>query len=224
VYILFGRSRSNVGGNEMKTTVGITIGALAVAVIAVFSTATAFAEVRIVALGSSSIRGCGVPANQSYPAQLEAASRAKGHQVTVTNQGVNGDTTAGILTRLDSAVPPGTDFVILKVRASDQVLYHISSDVSAANVRTIVERLRAKGAEVYLLDHDMQRSIRDRADLHVRSSRPAFNYHLNAAGYAFVVHRTLPAIEALVRKVERRGACGPQCLHQPPPIRTALTR
>jgi hypothetical protein len=89
-------------------------------------------------------------------------------------------TTAGILTRLDSAVPPGTDIVILKVRANDQVLYHISSDVSAANVRTIVERLRAKRAEVYLLGHDTQRGIRDRADLHVESSRPAFNYHLGA--------------------------------------------
>src|SRR5215470_9686553 len=110
----------------------------AVAVAALFSTATAFAEVRIVALGSSSIRGKGVPQDHAFPAQLEAVLRAKGHQVTVTNQGVNGDTTAGMLARLNSAVPPSTDIVILKVGVNDSVLHHISSDVIAANKRAIV--------------------------------------------------------------------------------------
>jgi acyl-CoA thioesterase I len=83
-----------------------------VAVTALFSTAPALAEVRIVALGDSGIRGKGVPENQAYPAQLEVALRARGHQVTVTNQGVNGDTTTGVLARLDSAVPPGTNIVV----------------------------------------------------------------------------------------------------------------
>jgi len=135
---------------------------LVVAVTALLSSATALAEVRIVALGSSSIRGKGVPESDAYPAQLERALRARGHQVTVTNQGVNGDTTAGMLARLDSAVPPGTDIVILKVEANDQALYHVSPDVSAANIRTIVARLRAKGAEVYLLEH-MKQGLRNLA-------------------------------------------------------------
>jgi acyl-CoA thioesterase I len=78
-----------------------------VAVTALLSTATALAQVRIVAVGDSEIRGYGVPESQAYPAQLEAALRARGHQVTATNQGVNGDTTRGVLARLDSAVPPG---------------------------------------------------------------------------------------------------------------------
>jgi hypothetical protein len=58
---------------------------LVVAVAALFSTATALAEVRIVALGDRGIRGKGVSESQAYPAQLEAALRARGHQVTVTN-------------------------------------------------------------------------------------------------------------------------------------------
>src|SRR6266446_4609065 len=133
-----------------------------VAVMVLFSTATAFAEIRIVALGDSGIRGKGVPESQAYPAQLEAALRARGHQVTVTNQGVNGDTTTGVLARLD--------------------------------------------AEVYLLEN-MQQGIVDRGDLHVESSRPpptSTSWHLTPVGYAIVVRRTLPAIEALVRKVEKR--------------------
>jgi lysophospholipase L1-like esterase len=176
-----------------------------VAVTAWFSTAPAFAEVRIVALGDSGIRGKGVPESQAYPAQLEAALRARGHQVTVTNQGVNGDTTTGVLARLDSAVPPGTNIVILKIGINDLVNRHVSPDAILANKRTIVERLRAKGVEVYLLEN-MQEGIGDRGDLHVESSRVAnsTNWHLTPAGYAIVVRRTLPAIEALVRKVEKR--------------------
>jgi acyl-CoA thioesterase I len=179
---------------------------VSVAVTALFSTATrALAEVRIVALGASSIRGYGVPESQAYPAQLEAALRARGHQVTVTNQGVNGDTTRGVLERLDSAVPPGTDIVILQIGGNDLVRDHVSPDVVAANKRTITERLRAKGTEVYMLDN-MQQGIVDRADLHVESSRVpnSTRWHLTAAGYAIVVRRTLPPIESLVRKVEKR--------------------
>lgn len=41
---------------------------------------------------------------------------------------------------------------------------------SSPTKRTIVERLRTKGAEVDLLE-DMQRGIVERADLHVESSR-----------------------------------------------------
>src|SRR5215470_5547208 len=177
----------------------------AVAVTILSSTSAALAEVRIVALGDSGIRGKGVPESQAYPAQLEAALRARGHQVTVTNQGVNGDTTQGVLARLDSAVPPGTNIVILKIGINDLVNRHVSPDAIVANKRTIVERLRAKGAEVYLLEN-MQQGISDRADLHVESSHVpnSTNWHLTPAGYAIVVRRTLPAIEALVRKVEKR--------------------
>jgi hypothetical protein len=177
-----------------------------VAVTALFSTAAARAEVRIVAVGASSIRGYGVPESQAYPAQLEAALRARGHQVTVTNQGVNGDTTRGVLARLDSAVPPGTNIVILQIGGNDLVRDHVSPDVVAANKRSIVERLRAKGTEVYVLEN-MQQGIVDRADLHVESSRVpnGTRWHLTPAGYAIVVRRTFPAIEGLVKKVEKRS-------------------
>jgi lysophospholipase L1-like esterase len=176
-----------------------------VAVTGLLSTAVARAEVRIVAVGASSIRGYGVPESQAYPAQLEAALRARGHQVTVTNQGVNGDTTRGVLSRLDSAVPPGTNIVILQIGGNDLVRDRVSPDVVAANKRTIVERLRAKGTEVYVLEN-MQQGIVDRADLHVESTRVpnSTRWHLTPAGYAIVVRRTLPPIEALVRKVEKR--------------------
>jgi acyl-CoA thioesterase I len=116
---------------------------LVVAVTALFSTATALAGVRIGAVGDSSIRGGGVSANQTYPAQLEAALRARGHEVTVTNQGVNGDTATGVLQRLDAVVPPGTDIVILKIGEHERKFNHASLDTVIANKRTIRGRAAA---------------------------------------------------------------------------------
>jgi acyl-CoA thioesterase I len=193
-----------------------------VAVMALFSTAAARAEVRIVAVGDSSFLEVGVPQNQTYLAQLEAALRARGHQVTVKNQSVSGDTATGVLQRLDSAVPPGTDIVILKIGEHELKFYHASPEAVAANRRTIVERLHAKGVEVYRVQDPAGLLISERGLTNAIAEHlivepncsPLVACHANAAGLAIVVRRTLPAIEALVRKVEKRGACRPQCASQ----------
>ena len=62
----------------------------------------------MVALGASNTYGKGVARNQAFPAQLEAILRAKGLNVRVINAGINGDTTEGMLQRMDGAVPNGT--------------------------------------------------------------------------------------------------------------------
>jgi acyl-CoA thioesterase I len=74
----------------------------------------AAAEAQIVALGASNTRGMGVALDASYPAQLEAMPRSKGYRGRVVNAGISGDRTAGMLARLDSAVPPDTRMVMLQ--------------------------------------------------------------------------------------------------------------
>ena len=71
------------------------------------------AEIKIVALGASQTYGKGASRADTYPAQLESLLKAEGYSVLVANEGVNGDTTEGILSRLDRAVPDGTKIVIL---------------------------------------------------------------------------------------------------------------
>ena len=66
---------------------------------------SAQAPIKIVAFGTSNTLGRHLARGQDYPAKLEAALRAKGHNVQVTNAGRNGDMIAGALARLDSAVP-----------------------------------------------------------------------------------------------------------------------
>jgi acyl-CoA thioesterase I len=74
----------------------------------------------VVALGASNTFGKGVSRSQAYPAQLEALLRARGLSVRVINAGINGDTTGGMLARLDRVVPKGTNVVILQPGGNDQ--------------------------------------------------------------------------------------------------------
>jgi acyl-CoA thioesterase-1 len=73
----------------------------------------------IVAFGDSATYGYLVTCDKAYPAQLEAALRRKGYDVTVRNAGVNGDTTRGALRRLDAAIDPGTDMAIVEFGVND---------------------------------------------------------------------------------------------------------
>jgi len=74
----------------------------------------------IVVLGASNTYGKGVARNQTFPAQLEAILSARGSKVRVVNAGINGDTTEGMLGRLDRAVPNGTSAVILQPGGNDR--------------------------------------------------------------------------------------------------------
>ena len=57
--------------------------------------------------------GRGVTSSEAWPAQSEAMLATRGKSVHITNAGVSSDTNAGMLSRLDSAVPDGTKFVLL---------------------------------------------------------------------------------------------------------------
>src|SRR5262245_41618435 len=56
---------------------------------------------KIVAFGDSLTAGLGLPASETYPAQLQKMLDDAGHKYEVVNAGVSGDTTAGGLRRVD---------------------------------------------------------------------------------------------------------------------------
>ena len=114
--------------------------------------------VTIVALGASNTEGkgrgatnMGVPREQAYPAQLERLLRQRGINARVINAGIAGDTTGGMLARLDSAVPSGTSLVILQPGGND-ARRGASPGERTANIAEIRRRLQVRGIPVIMLD------------------------------------------------------------------------
>jgi len=111
------------------------------------------AALNIVAIGASNTTGFGVGAQNAYPAQLQTLLRQKGINANVTNAGVNGDVTSGMLNRLDAAVPKGTDIVILQPGANDLRFFGTKA-ARTANITAMVQHLRVRGIRVIVYDPD----------------------------------------------------------------------
>ncbi len=104
---------------------------------------------RLVALGDSLTAGLGLPAKDAFPAKLEAALKARGHDVVIENAGVSGDTTSAGLSRLDWSVPDGTQGVILELGAND-ALRGLDPAVAEKSLDAILARLKERKIPVLL--------------------------------------------------------------------------
>ena len=113
--------------------------------------ARAFADpLTIVALGDSLTAGYMLPPDDGFPEQLQAALKERGYDdVTVVNAGVSGDTTSGGLSRLDWAVGPDADAVILELGAND-ALRGIDPAITRKNLEEIIVRLKKRGLPILL--------------------------------------------------------------------------
>ncbi|RUV13451.1 MAG: arylesterase [Mesorhizobium sp.] len=104
---------------------------------------------KIVGFGDSLMAGFGLGPDEGFTQKLEAALRAKGHDVTVTNAGVSGDTSSGGLSRLDWSVPDGTQLVILELGAND-MLRGVSPAITQKNLDAMLAKLRQRKIAVLL--------------------------------------------------------------------------
>ena len=104
---------------------------------------------RIIAFGDSLVAGYQLALTDAFPAQLERALKAAGHDVEIANAGVSGDTTAAALARLDWAIPDGTDVVILELGAND-MLRGLDTAAARRNLEAMITRIKAKGATILL--------------------------------------------------------------------------
>jgi acyl-CoA thioesterase-1 len=171
------------------------------------------APIEIVAFGDSATAGYLVPRNEAYPAQLQAALRAKGHEVAVRNEGINGDTTIGALRRFDMAIAPGTDIAIVEFGAND-LRRGASLKAVRGRIAEIVRGLRARQIQVLVIGLgrlDLSEVAGAQGALYAQWRLPPGRYrardgaHFNAAGYAILVRRMLPLIETLIARAKGRG-------------------
>ncbi len=123
---------------------------LAITAIVITPMISRAAPISLVGFGDSLMAGYQLPAEDAFPARLEKALREKGHDVTISNAGVSGDTTSGGLARIDWSVPDGTKGVILELGAND-ALRGIAPEESRKNLVAMIEKLKSRGIAVLLV-------------------------------------------------------------------------
>jgi acyl-CoA thioesterase-1 len=147
---------------------------------------TQAAPVTIVALGTSNTYGQGVARNEAYPAQLQAQLKSRGIDARVINAGVNGDTTKGMLLRLNGAVPSGAKLVLIEVYPKNEARGGVA-DQTSANLAAIKGRIQARGIAYIDVSDAMVGTIFSRAP-HLA------NRHLAPGGYEIFVSRILAQV------------------------------
>ncbi len=185
---------------------------IAAALLSAHLAANALAEpVHIVAFGDSATSGYLVPREQAYPAQLQAVLRKKGHDVTVKNAGIGGDTTKGALKRFDLAIDPGTDICILEFGSNDRS-NGVPMKTLHARMTELIQALNARHIEVLVVGLgglDLSEVAKANGALYVQWKLPRKRYrasdgaHYSAEGYSIVVGQMLAQVEALLARVKK---------------------
>jgi acyl-CoA thioesterase-1 len=178
---------------------------------------------RLLVLGDSLSAGYGLPHGQGFEAQLQQALKAHGHDVSIIDGAVSGDTSAGGRARLDWVLADGADAAIVELGANDG-LRGLDPKQMEANLTAILDALAARHIPVLLtgmyappnLGPDYQaayRAVYDRL-----GKRPGILYdpfflegvatvddlnqadrmHPNPDGVRRVVARLLPLVEKLL--------------------------
>jgi len=175
----------------------------------------------IVAFGDSLTAGFGLPQSESFPAKLEAALKAQGKNVSVVNAGVSGDTVSAALARLDWALPPEANAVIVELGGNDALQGLPPAEIEAVLIAGM-ESPRNMGKDYV----DQFRAIY--ADLAERYGAVLYPFfldgvaldaglmqedaiHPNAKGVDRIVQGILPKVDELLAQAEaRRSAESPQ--------------
>ena len=152
---------------------------------------------------------------------MERALRARGWDVSVSNQGAAGRTAVGAVYILDRMVPAGTKLTIIDLGLNDRNVLGRSPSNIASNLAEIIRQVRAKGSAIILARNWRQRddaafaTVQQSADAVVNwwSSdlwpgglvRPEYDSgdhsHLNAAGTDVIVSRALPDMERVLTQI-----------------------
>lgn len=188
------------------------------------------APLKIVAFGDSLTAGYGLPVQDAFPAKLQAALRAKGHNVEIENAGVSGDTASGGLSRLDWSIPDGTDGVIVELGAND-MLRGVDPKVTRQALDDVLAKLKLRKIPVLLAG---MRAAPNMGGEYARAFEPIFTdlaakydvvfypffldgvaaqpklalrdgVHPNAAGVDTIVNGILPKAEELIARARTRA-------------------
>jgi acyl-CoA thioesterase I len=97
---------------------------------------------KIIFAGTSLTAGLGLDPDSAYPHLVQLKLDSAGLDAEVVNAGVSGETTAGLLQRLDWLLRGDFDVFVVESGANDG-LRGVPADAIEANLRKIIERVRA---------------------------------------------------------------------------------
>ena len=117
--------------------------ALLLALIMTWPSCAAARTIRILVLGDSLTAGYGLAQPEGFQAQMTRALKARGHDVTLVDAAVSGDTTAGGRARLDWALGDGVDAAFVALGANDG-LRALDTGAMEQNLVAILDALAAK--------------------------------------------------------------------------------
>ena len=107
---------------------------------------TAPSAVTVVAFGDSITAGVGTTGNNDYVSLLSNRTGT-----TIINAGRSGDTTGSALARINSAVLSRDADIVIVLLGGNDLLQGVPVQQRIANITTIVQQIRADGAEVILV-------------------------------------------------------------------------
>ena len=188
---------------------------------------TSTKKIKIVAFGDSLTAGYGVRPSEAFPVQLEAALRAKGHNVEVVNSGVSGDTASAGLERFDWAVPEEASAVIVELGAND-ALRGVPPEQTSATLDKLLNKLAQRKLPVLIAGMRAPKNWGDdyanKFDAIFPSLATKYNallypffldgifmdssmnqadgIHPTGKGVTVIVSRILPKVEELISKVK----------------------
>ncbi len=186
------------------------------------------APVRLLVLGDSLSSGYGLPHDEGIEAQLAAALKAHGEDVSLIDGAVSGDTSAGGLARLDWTLADGADAAIVELGANDG-LRGVDPAEMRANLTAILDKLAARHIPVLLtgmyappnLGPDYEAEFRAVFDALGKRSGVIYDpfflagvaevpsltqpdgLHPNAEGVRRIVARILREVERLIAEAEK---------------------
>lgn len=181
---------------------------------------------KLVVLGDSLTAGYGLDGGQAFPARLEAALRARGHEVSVVNAGVSGDTAKQGLERLDWSIEDDADAAIVELGAND-ALRGLDPNETRNSLERIIARLKERRIPIMLVGMlappNLGASYKENFDaiypeLAKRHGVPLYPFfldgvaseedlnledgiHPNAKGVDEIVKRILPSVEEFLATV-----------------------
>jgi acyl-CoA thioesterase-1 len=192
--------------------------------------AAAAKPIKILAIGTSLTQGYNLPPGTEFTAVLQAQLKAKGHDVTIVNAGVSGDTSAGGLARLDWALSDDVAGAIVELGSND-ALRGLDEAETRKNLNHVLTKLKARNVAVLLTGMKSPRNLGpeyvaafdalypELAKKHGVLFYPFFlegvaanlklnqadGIHPNEAGTKVIVKGMLPYVEKLVLQIQSKA-------------------